>query len=258
MNNIEWKITPGLTNYEEAVGFMEERVAAIHEGRAPECIWLLEHPPLYTAGTSAKPEDLLEARFPVFKSGRGGEYTYHGPGQRIVYVMLDLKRRQGRPDVKAYVCGLERWVIAALAPLGVRGERRDGRIGVWVDLENGLDLNPSPASAATSSPSPIGRGGDPCVAREGEGLRSSPLSLPAEAKIAAIGVRIKRWVTMHGIAINIAPDLSHFSGIVPCGIKEYGVTSVAELLGKDVSVEAMDDVLIKTRPDFFSRHPERM
>lgn len=197
----EWIITPGLTPYEDALAFMEERVAGIQEGTVPECIWLLEHPPLYTAGTSAKAGDLLDARFPVFKTGRGGEYTYHGPGQRVVYVMIDLKRHQQKLDVRAYVCALERWVIAALAPLEIKGERRDGRIGVWVETPAG------------------------------------------EKKIAAVGVRIKRWVTMHGIAINICPDLSHFSGIVPCGIKEYGVTSVTEMLGRDVGVGVTDEGL---------------
>jgi lipoyl(octanoyl) transferase len=170
---------------------MEARVAAIAEGRAGELVWLLEHPPLYTSGTSARAGDLIEARFPVFQTGRGGQLTYHGPGQRVAYVMLDLRRR--KPDVRAYVAGLEEWIIHALARFDVVGETRADRVGVWVRRPD-----------------------------QGEGR---------EDKIAAIGVRIKRWVTLHGIALNVEPDLSHFSGIVPCGIADarYGVTSLADL-----------------------------
>lgn len=164
---------------------MEARVAAIRAGTAGEQVWLLEHPPIYTAGTSARDEDLIEARFPVYRTGRGGQFTYHGPGQRVAYAMLDLKRR--KPDVRAYVHDLEEWLIQALAELGVKGERRDGRVGIWVQ----------------------------------RGTR--------EDKIAALGVRIKRWVSFHGVALNVDPDLSHFTGIVPCGVSQHGVTSLADL-----------------------------
>jgi lipoyl(octanoyl) transferase len=191
----EWVVSPGLTPYEEAVAAMEVRAAAIREGTAPERVWLVEHPPLYTAGTSAKAADLVDAqRLPVFKTGRGGEYTYHGPGQRVVYVMLDLKRR--REDVRAFVAALETWLIAALDRVNVRGEVRDGRVGVWVARP---DKPPLPDGSA------------------------------AEDKIAAIGIRLRRWVSFHGIAINIEPDLSHYGGIVPCGISEHGVTSLVDL-----------------------------
>jgi len=189
---VEWLVSPGLTAYDAALAAMEARVEDIIAGKAPELVWLLEHPPLYTAGSSARPEDLLDqARFPVHAAGRGGQYTYHGPGQRVAYVMLDLNRR-GR-DVRKFVGRLEAWAIAALARFGVAGERRPGRVGIWVDLG--------------------GHGG-----KAGD-----------EAKIAAIGVRIRRWVSFHGIAINVAPELEHFAGIVPCGLKGYGVTSLAAL-----------------------------
>jgi lipoyl(octanoyl) transferase len=192
---VEWRVEPGLTGYDAALAFMESRAAAIREGSAGEMVWLVEHPPLYTAGTSAKPGDLLDARrFPVFKAGRGGEYTYHGPGQRVAYVMLDLKRR--REDVRAFVAALEDWIIGALAAFNVRGERREDRVGVWV-------------ARPDRPPLPDGR--------------------PAEDKIAAIGIRLRRWVSFHGIAVNIEPDLEHFSGIVPCGISGYGVTSLVDL-----------------------------
>ncbi len=185
--NVEWQISGRLVGYEEAVTAMEHRVAAIHAGTAPELIWLLEHPPLYTAGTSARREDLLESgRFPVFSTGRGGQYTYHGPGQRVAYVMLDLGRR-GR-DLRRFVGNLERWVIATLGRFNVTGEVRPGRVGVWVARADG-----------------------------------------GEDKIAAIGVRVRRWVTFHGISINLEPDLDHYQGIVPCGISEHGVTSLADL-----------------------------
>jgi lipoyl(octanoyl) transferase len=193
---VEWRTAPGLSGYADAVAEMEARAEAIAAGRASERVWLVEHPPLYSAGTSARDGDLLESRFPVHRTGRGGQFTYHGPGQRVAYVMLDLKRR--RPDVRAYVGSLERWLIDALAALGVRGETRGDRVGVWV--------------ARPEKP----RGPDGAV---------------AEDKIAAIGVRIRRWVSFHGVALNVAPDLSHFSGIVPCGIAEarYGVTSLRDL-----------------------------
>ncbi|HVH74060.1 MAG TPA: lipoyl(octanoyl) transferase LipB [Stellaceae bacterium] len=183
----EWRTSSGLVDYAAAVAEMEARVAAIRAGSAPELVWLLEHPPLYTAGTSARAADLLDpALLPVHNTGRGGQFTYHGPGQRVCYVMLDLARRGS--DVRCYVRALEEWVIRALSAFGIRGERRDGRVGVWV----------------------AGGGG-------------------REEKIAAIGVRVRRWVTYHGAAINVAPDLSHYRGIVPCGISGYGVTSLAAL-----------------------------
>jgi len=189
-----WIVTPGLTPYPEAAAAMEARAAAIRAGTAPEAIWLVEHPPLYTAGTSARPQDLLDARFPVFSTGRGGQYTYHGPGQRVVYVMLDLDRR-GR-DLRAFVAALEAWVIVALARFGIAGEIRPGRVGVWVQRS---DRPPLPDGS------------------------------PAEDKIAAIGIRMRRWVSFHGLSLNLAPDLSHYGGIVPCGISAYGVTSLADL-----------------------------
>ena len=208
-NPVEWRITPGLTGYEEALRVMEERVEAIARGEASELVWLIEHPPLYTAGTSARAQDLLQPRFPVHEAGRGGQYTYHGPGQRIAYVMLDLRRR--KQDVRAFVCALEAWLIATLAAFNVKGERRDDRVGVWVarpDRARGLD------------------------------------GAMAEDKIAALGIRLRRWVTFHGVSLNVEPDLSHFSGIVPCGIAQahYGVTSLVDL-GLPVTMPEMDDVL---------------
>jgi lipoyl(octanoyl) transferase len=189
--DVEWRISDALVAYPDALAEMEDRAAAIADGTAGEQIWLLEHPPIYTAGTSAKDEDLIDARFPVYRTGRGGQFTYHGPGQRVAYAMLDLKRR--KPDVRAYVRDLEEWLIQALAELGVTGERRDGRVGIWVQR--------GPTSTSN------GR----------------------EDKIAALGVRIKRWVSFHGVALNVDPDLSHFAGIVPCGVKAHGVTSLADL-----------------------------
>lgn len=202
---VEWRVEPGLTEYQHAVTFMEARAGAIREGTASELVWLVEHPPLYTAGTSAQASDLIEPnRLPVFQTGRGGEYTYHGPGQRVAYVMLDLKRR--REDVRAFVAALERWIIATLAAFNVRGERREDRVGVWV-------VRPE---------RPSGPGGE-----------------PAEDKIAAIGIRLRRWVSFHGIAINVEPELSHFSGIVPCGVSEHGVTSLVDL-GLPVTMDDVD------------------
>ena len=204
----EWLVTPGLTDYAQALTAMEARVAAIHEGRAGELIWLVEHPPVYTAGTSAKPADLLEpGRFPVHVAGRGGQYTYHGPGQRVVYVMLDLNRR-GR-DVRAFVARLEGWIIAALADFAITGHIRDGRVGVWVERPD------KPR-------------------RPGGGL--------AEDKIAAIGIKLRRWVSFHGLAINVEPDLSHFAGIVPCGLQDFGVTSLVDL-GLPVGMSDVDAAL---------------
>jgi len=213
---MEWKITDGLTDFNDAVAFMEARVAAIAAGEADECVWLLEHPPLYTAGTSARTEDLTDPdRFPVYEAKRGGEYTYHGPGQRVAYVMLDLNKR-GK-DVRRFVKQLEEWVIAALAEFNVRGEIRDGRVGVWVRRDD------------------------------------KPLTVtgkPAEDKIAAIGLRLRKWVSFHGISINVEPELEHFSGIVPCGISEYGVTSLVDL-GLPVTLADVDTALQKTFSSVF-------
>ncbi|RBW61852.1 lipoyl(octanoyl) transferase LipB [Ruegeria sp. A3M17] len=213
---MEWKITDGLTDYNDAVAFMEARVAAIAAGEADECVWLLEHPPLYTAGTSARIEDLTDPdRFPVFEAKRGGEYTYHGPGQRVAYVMLDLNKR-GK-DVRRFVKQLEEWVIAALAEFNVHGEIRDGRVGVWVRR------NDKPLTASGQ---------------------------PAEDKVAAIGLRLRKWVSFHGISINVEPDLEHFSGIVPCGITEHGVTSLVDL-GLPVTLMDVDTALRKTFSEVF-------
>ena len=204
----DWQISQGLVPYPDAIAAMEAHVAAMIAGSAGEKVWLLEHPPLYTAGTSADPGDLLTPdRFDVHQTRRGGEYTYHGPGQRVAYAMLDLNRR-GR-DVRAYVTALEDWVIGTLAEFNVTGERRAGRVGVWV-------TRPDRPPLADGS--------------------------PAEDKIAAIGVRIRKWVTFHGIAINVEPDLEHFSGIVPCGIRGYGVTSLVDL-GLPVTISDLDVAL---------------
>jgi lipoyl(octanoyl) transferase len=205
---VTWRVEPGLTGYEQAVAFMEQRAADIRDGRAAELVWLVEHPPLYTAGTSAEARDLIDPdRLPVFKTGRGGEYTYHGPGQRVAYVMLDLKRR--REDVRAFVAALEAWIIGALASFNIRGERREDRVGVWV---------------ARPDKPPLADGG------------------LAEDKIAAIGIRLRRWVSFHGIALNVDPDLSHFGGIVPCGVTGHGVTSLVEL-GLPVTMQDADVAL---------------
>ncbi|MGO8798113.1 MAG: lipoyl(octanoyl) transferase LipB [Roseiarcus sp.] len=205
---VEWIAAPGLVDYPEAVAEMEARAAAIADGAA-ERVWLLEHPPLYTAGASARDGDLIDARFPVHRTGRGGQFTYHGPGQRIAYVMLDLKRR--RPDVRAFVAALERWLIDALAAFDVAGETREDRVGVWVRRP---DKPPGPGGA------------------------------PAEDKIAALGIRVRRWVSFHGVALNVAPDLTHFSGIVPCGVAQahYGVTSLRDL-GREAPMSAVDEAL---------------
>ncbi|MFY9954058.1 lipoyl(octanoyl) transferase LipB [Bradyrhizobium sp.] len=209
---VEWRISDAPVPYLESVAAMEQRVAAIAAGEAGELVWLLEHPPLYTSGASGKAADLLDPRFPLYQTGRGGQLTYHGPGQRVAYVMLDLKRR--RPDVRAYVAGLEEWIIRTLAAFNVRGERREDRIGVWVKR-----------------------------ADKGAGF---------EDKIAAIGVRLKRWVSFHGIAINVEPDLSHFSAIVPCGVAElrYGVTSLVDL-GHPVTMADVDIALRQAFGDVF-------
>lgn len=206
---LEWRISAQPVDYPEAVDFMEERVRQIRSGEADEQIWLLEHPPLYTAGTSARAEDLLEPdRFPVYRSGRGGQYTYHGPGQRVAYVMLDLQRRG--PDLRAYVHNLEEWIIRALAGFNVHAERREGRVGLWVPRGSGR-----------------------------------------EDKIAAIGVRVRRWVAYHGVAINLEPDLGHFGGIVPCGISEHGVTSLVDL-GVPATMADLDVALKQAFTEVFS------
>ena len=213
MLELEWRIDDRLVDYLEAVAAMEARVAAIRAGSAPELIWLLEHPPLYTAGTSARDADLLEPdRLPVYRSGRGGQFTYHGPGQRVAYVMLDLKHRGC--DVRRSVRDLEDWLIAALARFNVTGARREGRVGIWVDRGAGR-----------------------------------------EDKIAAIGVRIRRWVSYHGVALNIEPDLTHFEGIVPCGIRGHGVTSLVDL-GLPVTMADADMALRDTFEEIFEIRPD--
>jgi lipoyl(octanoyl) transferase len=213
---VEWLTEAGLTSYDHAVDFMEKRAAEIRSGNASEMVWLVEHPPLYTAGTSARPADLLAPdRFPVFQSGRGGEYTYHGPGQRVAYVMLDLKRR--REDVRAFVAALEQWIICALGFFNIKGERREDRVGVWV-------VRPDRPPLANGN--------------------------PAEDKIAAIGIRLRRWVSFHGIAINVELELEHFNGIVPCGISGYGVTSLVDL-GLPVTMADVDLALKSSFAEIF-------
>ena len=203
----EWRVSDGLVPYEAAVAAMEQRVAAIRTGAASELVWLLEHPPLYTAGTSAKAADLVDpARLPVFQTGRGGQFTYHGPGQRIGYVMLDLRRRGS--DIRSYVQNLEEWLIRTLARFNVKGERREGRVGVWV----------------------------------ADGRR--------EEKIAALGVRVKHWISFHGVSLNVDPDLGNYAGIVPCGISQHGVTSLAKL-GILVSMAEVDMILRETFEEVF-------
>ena len=201
---VEWRVSDTPVGYSSALAAMDARVAAIAAGAAPELVWLLEHPPLYTAGTSARPDELIEARFPVHRVGRGGQFTYHGPGQRVAYVMLDLNGRT--PDVRAFVATLEEWIIRTLAAFNLRGERRDDRIGVWVGRPD-----------------------------KGEGF---------EDKIAAIGIRVRKWITLHGIALNVEPELTHFEGIMPCGVSDrrYGVTSLADL-GLPVSMAEVDMTL---------------
>lgn len=208
---MEIKTSGSPVPYPEALAFMEERVDAIGAGRAGDLLWLLEHPPLYTAGTSAKESDLLDPRFPVFRTGRGGQYTYHGPGQRVAYLMVNLKNIQQSPDIKRYIWQIEEWVVQALAALGVTAERREGRVGLWV-------------------PSAAG-----------------------EEKIAAIGVRVRRWVAYHGVSINVDPDLSHFGGIVPCGLGGYGVTSLQKL-GIRAGMADLDRELLRCWPDVFGRN----
>ncbi|MCZ8180485.1 MAG: lipoyl(octanoyl) transferase LipB [Rhizobium sp.] len=221
-NPVRWRVSDGLVGYEDAVAEMERQVALIADGKADELVWLVEHPPLYTAGTSADAKDLIEPnRFPVFATGRGGEYTYHGPGQRVAYVMLDLKRR--RQDVRAYVAALEEVVIRTLDSMNVKGERREDRVGVWVRRPEKPVL---------------------------------PDGTMSEDKIAALGIRLRRWVSFHGLSINVDPDLGHFTGIVPCGISAYGVTSLVDLglpvMMADVDMrlrEAFEDVFGPTVQD---------
>jgi len=208
VDGIEWRVSDGVVPYDDALAFMEQRAAAIRAGEARECVWLLQHPPLFTAGTSADPSELINPLdLPVYEAGRGGRYTYHGPGQRVGYLMLDLEKR-GR-DVRRLVHSLEGWMIATLAELGIPAHRAPGRIGIWV----------------------------------GEG--------PREAKVAALGIRVKRWVTLHGFSINVDPDLSHFGGIVPCGISEFGVTSLAEL-GKETPMSGVDAALKRSFRHFLN------
>ncbi len=211
-DEIEWRASERPVDYGEAVALMEDRVAAIRAGKARELVWLLQHPPLYTAGTSAAAAELLEPlRLPVYKSGRGGRYTYHGPGQRVAYVMLDLARRGG--DVRCYVHALEEWMIKTLARLGVKGERREGRVGIWVERKGGR-----------------------------------------EEKIAAIGVRVRHWVSYHGVALNVDPDLDHYRGIVPCGIAEHGVTSL-RALGVEARMAEVDRALFESFGEAFTPSP---
>ncbi len=212
---LEWRVSDAPVEYDGAVRAMEERVAAIRAGTAPELVWLVEHPPLYTAGTSARVEDLVEPLFPIHWTGRGGQFTYHGPGQRVGYVMLDLKRRG--LEIRAYVCALEEWLIRTLAAFNVQGERRPGRVGIWID--------------------------------EGGGR---------ESKIGAIGVRVRQWVTYHGVSLNLDPDLGHYRGIVPCGVREHGVTSLAALgvtastAEVDIALKhAFEDVFGEVRPPLY-------
>ena len=217
---VEWIISDGLTDYRTAEAWMEARATAIAAGEAEECIWLVEHPPLYTAGTSARAEDLTEPdRFPVYPTRRGGQYTYHGPGQRVAYVMLNVAAR-GR-DVRCFVRQLENWVIATLDQFNLRGEVRPGRVGVWVQRPE------KPAQ---------------------------PDGSPAEDKIAAIGIRLRKWVSFHGISINVEPELSHFGGIVPCGITNHGVTSLVDL-GLPVTMDDVDLALRATFDDVFANDP---
>jgi len=228
---MEWKTTSAIVEYPAAETFMRERAEAIIAGTAPETIWLLEHPPLYTAGTSANAGDLLSPdQFPVYQTGRGGQYTYHGPGQRIGYVMLDLKQRMnGQPDVRRFVWLLEEWIIRTLAAFDVQGERREGRVGIWVVEESPV------ASRQSLVKSTLHEQGE---ARSG-GQGGVPSLIKQENKIAALGIRLRKWVSFHGIAINVNPDLSHFSGIVPCGIRQHGVTSL-HALGKHVTMAELD------------------
>ncbi len=205
---IEWKISTKPIEYQEAINFMEQRIYQIHQEKASEMVWFLEHPPIYTGGSSAESKDLFNSlNLPVYQTGRGGQYTYHGPGQRVVYLMLDLRKRG--EDLRKYVANLEDWIIASLAEIGLSSEKREGRIGIWtIDKQN------------------------------------------KDAKIAAIGIRVRKWITYHGIAINVTPNLEHYSGIIPCGIKEFGVTSLNEL-GYNISYQKLDSILKSKFSEFF-------
>ena len=234
----QWVVASGPVPYPEALAVMEERVAAISEGTAREMVWLVEHPPIYTAGVSAKASDLIAPdRFEVFQTGRGGQYTYHGPGQRVVYVMLDLNRRQ--KDVRAFVQALEQWIIATLWTFNVEGHIREGRVGVWVERPDKGYLAPPEASASGKAdwPSEPLRG-----AYSSEKIWAAPERQVKEDKISALGIKLKRWVSFHGISLNVEPDLSHFGGIVPCGITEHGVTSLLDL-GLPVTMDEVDYAL---------------
>lgn len=212
---VQWQTEERPVPYDRALAFMEAKVGLIHEKSESDMVWLLEHPPVYTAGTSADPKDLLNPRFPVYNAGRGGQYTYHGPGQRIAYVMQDLQRRSpGNPDLRAYINDLEEWIIQTLSGFDVKGERRSDRVGIWVDMK------------------PYGK------------------PKGTEAKIAAIGVRVRKWVAFHGVSLNVSPDLSHFNGIVPCGISQHGVTSLADL-GIKVPMQDVDRALQAAWPKVF-------
>lgn len=204
--SIEWKISSSPIEYQDAINFMEERIKLIHNNQANELVWFLEHPSIYTAGTSAKESDLLDKKFPIFNTGRGGQYTYHGPGQRVVYLMLDLRKRG--EDLRKYIANLENWIIASLNEIGLFSEKKTGRIGIWTNTKN-----------------------------------------DKEAKISAIGVRVRKWIAYHGIAINVSPNLEHYNGIIPCGIREFGVTSLHEL-GYNISYEKLDNILKAKFSDF--------
>ncbi len=212
INGVEWKIEKRIVAYDKSLAFMQAKIQTIRDRGQADMVWMLEHPPVYTAGVSAKPSDLINPRFPIFETGRGGQYTYHGPGQRVAYLMLDLQKRG--PDIKKYVYDLEEWIILALAKFDVKGERREGRVGIWVNME-------------------------PYGGAQG-----------AESKIAAIGVRVRKWVSFHGLSINVNPDLNHYDGIVPCGLSQYGVTSLQDL-GVEATMSDMDEALIETWDEVF-------
>lgn len=246
---VDWIIAPVCVPYPEAVAGMEHRVEAIIDGSAPEAVWLLEHPPLYTAGTSAKASDLLSRRFPVYESGRGGQYTYHGPGQRIAYVMLDLKKR--KQDVRAFVQALEDWLIDTLWDFHIRGEKRCDRVGVWVRRDGRSPTNFSSGEIRASNAAST-RNGLPFrasimpISQSDIGGERPDSSANREDKIAAIGIRLRKWVSLHGIALNVTADLSHYDGIVPCGVSEHGVTSFEDL----GLMTRMEDVDIALRWNF--------
>ncbi|ESQ76771.1 lipoyl(octanoyl) transferase LipB [Asticcacaulis sp. AC402] len=257
----QWVVAPATVPYPEAVDFMERRVAAILAGEAPEMVWLVEHPPLYTAGVSARADDLIAPeRFPVFATGRGGQYTYHGPGQRVVYVMLDLNRRH--KDVRRFVQALEQWIIDTLWQFNVEGHIRDGRVGVWVERKDkGYAVSPDDLVSAGKGERPpeLMRGAPPNLQAdwdtpnekgELEIRPGAPERTYQEDKIAALGIKLRRWVSFHGISLNVEPDLSHFGGIVPCGIREHGVTSLLDL-GLPVTMDEVDYALMRSFTKLF-------